>query len=91
MPTDERNESYLELFDVSKKTQVARVPLASISFMPRTGERIFLPLHKPGEWNSYTVIAVEYFLGPEAPPGQAAQAASALGMVRVTLYVEESR
>jgi hypothetical protein len=43
MATD--NESYLELFHVSKKAQVAKVPLASIRFMPRVGERIFLPLH----------------------------------------------
>jgi hypothetical protein len=46
MATD--NETYLELFDVSKKTQVGKAPLASIRFMPRIGERIFLPLDEPG-------------------------------------------
>ncbi len=46
MATD--NETYLELFDVSKKTQVGKAPLASIRFMPRIGERIFLPLKRTG-------------------------------------------
>jgi hypothetical protein len=32
MATDD--ESYLELFDVSKKAQIAKVPLASIRFIP---------------------------------------------------------
>jgi hypothetical protein len=80
MATD--NETYLELFDVSKKTQVGKAPLASIRFMPRIGERIFLPLDEPGHWNSYTVVSVEYFLGGSSPSE---------GMDRVTLYVEESK
>ena len=42
------NETYLELLDVSTKTQVGKAPLASIRFMPRIGERIFLPLDEPG-------------------------------------------
>jgi hypothetical protein len=36
MPETEEKQSYVELFDVSKKSQVARAPLASISHMPRT-------------------------------------------------------
>ncbi|MGO9607352.1 MAG: hypothetical protein ACLQAT_28825 [Candidatus Binataceae bacterium] len=73
-------ETYLELFDVSKKTQVAKAPLASIRFMPRIGERIFLPLGGPEHWDSYTVVSVEYFLGGRSP---------SQNMDRVTLYVEE--
>ncbi|MFZ2061929.1 MAG: hypothetical protein WAU82_13015 [Candidatus Binatus sp.] len=80
MATD--NESYLELFDVSKKKQVGKAPLASIRFIPRIGERIFLPLDRPGHWHSYTVVSVEYFLGNRSPSE---------GMDRVTLYVEESK
>ena len=41
MATD--HQSHLELFDVSKKPQVAEVRLASIRVMPQIGERIFLP------------------------------------------------
>jgi len=88
MATDD--ESFLELFDVAKKAQVAKVPLASIRFMPRIGERIFLPLDGPGDWDSYTVVAVEYFLGYDPSTGQPSRSASA-GMGRVTLYVEESK
>ena len=76
------NETYLELFDVSKKTQVGKAPLASIRFMPRIGERIFLPLDEPEHWDSYTVVSVEYFLGGRSPSES---------MDRVTLYVEESK
>jgi hypothetical protein len=50
--------------------------------MPRVGERVFLPLDEPKHWNSYTVVAVEYFLGGRSPSE---------GMDRVTLYVEESK
>ncbi len=80
MATD--NETYLELFDVSKKTQVAKTPLASIKFMPRIGERIFLPPDGPGDWDSYTVVSIEYFLGCRFPSES---------MDRVTLFVEESK
>ena len=78
MATD--NETYLELFDVSKKTQVGKAPLASIRFMPRIDERIFLPLDEPGHWDSYTVVAIEYFLRGRFPSES---------MDRVTLYVEQ--
>ena len=80
MATD--NEICLELFDVSKKTQVGKAPLASIRFMPRIGERIFLPLDEPGRWHSYTVVSVEYFLGSRSPSES---------LDRVTLYVEKSK
>jgi len=84
MPTDEENESYLEMFDVSKKVQVAKVPLASIRFIPRVGERIFVPLQKSGDWEPYTVVNVEYFVGkPNAAVSESAG--------RITLYVEESK
>jgi hypothetical protein len=87
MATDD--ESYLELFDVSKKAQIAKVPLASIRFIPRIGERIFLPLDGPGDWDSYTVVAVEYFLGFDPSTGQPRSPSA--GMGRVALYVEESK
>ena len=76
------NKTYLELLDVSTKTQVGKAPLASIKFMPRVGERIFLPLDESKHWDSYTVVAVEYFLGGRSPSES---------MDRVTLYVEESK
>jgi hypothetical protein len=89
MPETEEKQSYVELFDVSKKSQVARAPLASISHMPRTGERIFLPLHQPGDWEAYTVVAVEYFLGGTRSP--TGEPIAAPGMARVTLYVEQEK
>jgi hypothetical protein len=85
MPEAEQKESYLELFDISKKAPVATVPLANIRHMPRAGERIFLPLQQSGDWTAYTVMAVEYFLGTSQG------SLDASGMVRVTLYVEQSK
>ncbi len=89
MATEAQTDSYLELFDVSKKEQVAKTPLALIRFIPRTGERIFLPSPEPGNWAAYTVVAVEYFLGYD-PSGQPATPATG-GMGRITLYVAESK
>jgi hypothetical protein len=90
MATDEAQESYLELYDVAKKKRVASTPLAQIKFIPRTGERIFISLSGPGKWDSYTVVAVEYFLGYEDSTGAPSRTMSS-GIGRVTLYVEESK
>ena len=84
MPADEEQESYLELFDISKKVEIAKVPLASIRFIPRVGERVFIPLHERGNWKPYTVVNVEYFVGKANTPVSA-------GAGRITLYVEESK
>jgi hypothetical protein len=88
MSESQQNRSYVELFDVSKKETVAKAPLAGIPHLPRKGERIFLPLHQPGDWEAFTVVAVEYFLGGTQPAGARPHEAS--GMDRVTLYVERS-
>jgi hypothetical protein len=91
----QQEQNYLELFDISKNTAVAKAPLAAISHLPRTGERIFLPLHRPGvphrpgEWEAYTVVRVEYFVGGE--PSVSGGPLESPGLVRVTLYVEQSK
>ena len=63
MASNKEEESYLELYDLARKEKVAKASLAEIKFVPRTGERIFIPLKGPRDWDSYTVVAVEYFLG----------------------------
>ena len=88
MSESQQNPSYVELFDISKKQSVAKAPLAGIPHLPRKGERIFLPLHQPGDWEAYTVVAIEYFLGGKQPAGAGPHEAS--GTDRVTLYVERS-
>ena len=89
MALRQKHESYLELFDVARKEKVAKAPLTDIRFVPRTGERIFVPLQGSGDWDSYTVVAVEYFLGYN-PSGQPSRSVSK-GIGRVTLYVEASK
>ena len=88
MSEAQQNQSYVELFDISKKASVAKAPLAAIPHLPRKGERIFLPLHQPGDWEAYTVVAVEYFLGGKRSASEGPHESS--GTDRVTLYVERS-
>jgi hypothetical protein len=90
MATGNDNEGFVELFDVTKKQAVARAPLAEIKFMPRAGERIFIPVGEPGNWDSYTVLTVEYFLGYDQSTGEASPSVTG-GTGRVTLYVEPSK
>ena len=90
MPTKKDTESYLELYDVAKKEKVAKAPLAEIKFIPRTGERIFISHRGPGDWDSYTVVAVEYFLGYDPSTGEPSRSVSG-GIGRITLYVEASK
>ncbi|HEV3108966.1 MAG TPA: hypothetical protein VGY99_00620 [Candidatus Binataceae bacterium] len=91
MATEAQSENYLELVDVAKKEQVGKVPLPNIRFIPRTGERIFFPSSStPGHWVSYTVVAVEYFIGYDLITGQPGTSATG-GAGRITLYVEESK
>jgi hypothetical protein len=90
MPMKKDADSYLELYDVVKKEKVAKAPLAQIRFVPRTGERIFIPHSGPGDWDSYTVVAVEYFLGYDPSTGEPSRSVSR-GIGRITLYVEASK
>lgn len=80
MPSKER---YVELIDVSTNTQIAKKPLAAIRFMPRAGERIFIP-QGTGRWKSYTVVNLEYFLG-ETTRGEPTSAGA-----EIVIYVKQS-
>jgi hypothetical protein len=90
MATEMENESYLEVYDIDKKESVARTPFAKVRFIPRSGERIFIALQGPGNWVSYTVLDVHYFLGYDSSTGKPARSGSE-GVGRVTLYVEPSK
>ena len=90
MTTEKENESYLELYDVAKQEIVAKTPLAKLRFIPRSGERIFLALQGPGDWMSYIVLDVHYFLGFDSFTGKPSRSGSE-GIGRVTLYVEPSK
>ena len=56
------NEGFIELYDLTTKAVVSRVPLSHIKFVPRAGERILISPTGAGDWRSYTVADVEYFL-----------------------------
>ena len=90
MAGENDNEGFVELYDLTKKQAVARAPLAEIRFMPRAGERIFIPVGGPKNWESYTVVTVEYFLGYDQSTNDPARSLMR-GIGRVTLYVEPSK
>ena len=90
MATEKENESYLELHDIAKKETVAKAPLAKVRFIPRSGERIFIALQGPGDWMSYTVLDVHYFLGFDSLTGKPSRSGSE-GIGRITLYAEPSK
>ena len=90
MATEKENESYLELYDIAKKETVAKTPLAKVTFIPRSGERIFIALQGPGDWMSYTVLDVHYFLGFDSLTDKPSRSGSE-GTGRVTLYVETAK
>jgi hypothetical protein len=89
MPELQQEQNYIEMFDITTNKSVARAPLAAISHLPRTGERIFLPLHRPGDWEAFTVVTVEYFVGGE--PLTSEGPLESPGLVRITLYVKPSK
>ena len=81
----EHKKNHLELFDVSKNSVVATVPLDQIKHMPRVGERIFLPIDQTDGWTAYKILDIEYFLATNEGP------LDEPGMLRVTVYVERSK
>lgn len=87
MPKNEENNSVLEMFDVSKDEQVGKVPLASVRFIPRIGERIFLPVH--ANWVPYTVVNVEYFIDYDPSTGEPSTGGDS--SKKITLYVLQSK
>jgi hypothetical protein len=85
MPEREQKNDYLELFDVSDNSVIGTVPINKVKLVPRIGERIFLPLHHPGDWAEFKIVDIEYFLSTsESQFGEP-------GTIRVTLYAEKVR
>ena len=82
------HKGFLELYDLSKKTVVSKLPLARCKFLPRVGERVLISLAGRGDWESYKVLDVEYFLNYDPIEG-APETPSEAG--KITLYVEPAK
>jgi hypothetical protein len=78
------NEGLIELYDVTTKAVITKVPIAHIRFLARAGERVLIPTG-PATWKSYKVLDVEYFMNYD-PAKNTLQTASEGG--KITLYVE---
>jgi hypothetical protein len=82
------NEGFIELYDLSTKTVVSKVPLAHLKFIPRVGERVLISPTGAGDWRSYKVLDVEYFLNYD-PVKNVPKLPSDAG--KITLYVEAAK
>jgi hypothetical protein len=81
------NEGFIELYDLTSKMVVSKVPLTHLRFIPRAGERVLISPTGAGDWRSYKVLDVEYFLNYD-PLRNVPQTPSEAG--KITLYVEAS-
>jgi len=79
------NEGFIELYELTTKTVVSKVPLTHLKFIPRAGERVLISPTGAGDWRSYKVLDVEYFLNYD-PLRSVPQTPSEAG--KITLYVE---
>ena len=82
------NEGFIELFDLTTKTVVSKVPLTDLKFIPRVGERVLISPTGPGDWRPYKVLDVEYFLNYD-PIRNTPTLPSEAG--KITLYVEATK
>ena len=82
------NEGFIELFDLTTKTVVSKVPLTDLKFIPRVGERVLISPTGPGDWRPYKVLDVEYFLNYD-PIRNVPTLPSEAG--KITLYVEATK
>jgi len=78
---------FVELYDVTKNAIVSKLPLAHLHFLPRQGERMLISPTGSGDWRSYRIVDVEYFL-PYDPVAKTPDTPSEAG--KITLYVEPS-
>ena len=79
------NEGFIELYDLTAKAVVSKVPLTHLKFIPRAGERVVLTPTGVGDWRSYKILEVEYFLNYDALKN-VPELPSEGG--KITLYVE---
>lgn len=75
----------LEIVDVGAERTIARLPFEKMRFLPRVGERIFLPSRNIGEWELCDVMMVEYFCDERV----AGSELDLTGLGKVTIYVRQ--
>ena len=56
------HKGFMELYNLTNKTVVSRLPLSHLNFLPRVGERVLISPRGPGNRESYKVVDIEYFL-----------------------------
>jgi hypothetical protein len=82
------HKGFIELYDLTKKTVLSKLPLSELRFLPRVGERILISPTGPGDWQSFKIVDVEYFLNYD-PTNSVPETPSEAG--KITLYVEPSK
>jgi hypothetical protein len=87
MPTDHDSRGFIEIYDLTKNKVASTFPLAHLKFLPRKGERVLVSPSGLGDWESYSIVNVAYFLGYD-PATKTPETPSQAG--KITLYVEPS-
>jgi hypothetical protein len=82
------HKGFLELYDVTNKATVSKLPLADVKFLPRVGERILISPTGQGNWESFKIVDIEYFLNYD-PDKDIPETPSEAG--KITLYVEPAK
>jgi hypothetical protein len=54
------HNGFLELYKMTNKTAVSKLPLSHVKFLPRLGERLLISQTGRGDWESYKVVDIEY-------------------------------
>jgi hypothetical protein len=64
---------FIELYNLTKKIVVSKLPLSHLKFLPRVGERILISPTGAGDWESYKVVDIEYFLSYDPTNARASE------------------
>jgi hypothetical protein len=78
------HKGFLELYNLTNKTAVSKLPLSHLKFLPRVGERVLIPPTGPGDRESYKVLDIEYFLNYDPTEGVETQSEAG----EITFYVK---
>jgi hypothetical protein len=83
------HKGFMELYNLTTKTVVSKLPLSHLKFLPRVGERVLISPRGPGDRESYKVVDIEYSLNYDFlnyDPTEGIETPSEAG--KITLYVE---
>ena len=83
------HKGFMELYNLTNKTVVSKLPLSHLNLLPRVGERMLMSPGGSGNRESYRVVDIEYSLNYDFlnyDPTEGVETPSETW--KITLYVE---